>query len=124
MWSPEFFQRKTKQIPPFLVLHSNYKTNANFERLTNLCSFGGILLTTAGILSSTLRKNTKQNNNFAQLVYQTKWNALIFDEGHELKNPKTQKYQSLVTLNCHSRFLLTGMLLFTFYKFISEKYCS
>ena len=70
---------------------------------------GGVLLTTYDIV----RINYKQIrgdsfNNDDGDEEGTSWNYVILDEGDRIKNPKTQRAQSLFEIPCAHRIVITG----------------
>jgi len=70
---------------------------------------GGVLLTTYDIV----RINYKQIrgdsfNNDDDDEEGTSWNYVILDEGGRIKNPKTQRAQSLFEIPCAHRIVITG----------------
>jgi len=70
---------------------------------------GGVLLTTYDIV----RINYKQIrgdsfNNDDDDEEGTSWNYVILDEGDRIKNPKTQRAQSLFEIPCAHRIVITG----------------
>ncbi|KAG8066851.1 hypothetical protein GUJ93_ZPchr0004g38370 [Zizania palustris] len=68
---------------------------------------GGILLTTYDIVRNNYKmiKGNFCNDNDEE---ETLWNYVILDEGHIIKNPKTQRAQSLFEIPCVHRVVISG----------------
>lgn len=45
-------------------------------------------------------------------LHKKKWQRIVLDEGHEIRNRKTQQFKSAVKLRAHSRWVLTGTPVF------------
>lgn len=70
---------------------------------------GGILLTTYDIVRNNyklIRGNSF--NNYDDDDEETLWNYVILDEGHLIKNNKTQRAQSLFEIPCIHRIVISG----------------
>jgi SNF2 family DNA or RNA helicase len=73
---------------------------------------GGILLTTYDIVRNNyklIRGNSYNNNDDDDDDEgRTLWNYIILDEGHLIKNNKTQRAQSLYEIPCAHRIVISG----------------
>lgn len=70
---------------------------------------GGILLTTYDIVRNNyklIRGNSYNNDDDDEEG--TLWNYIILDEGHLIKNNKTQRAQSLYEIPCAHRIVISG----------------
>lgn len=92
--------RKTTGHNP-LVYHGENKKNINFETL----STSKIVLATYGAV--TLSKK-QINNKSLTLIHKIKWNRIIFDEAHHLRNSKTTRYFGVRLLQSNIRWLVSG----------------
>lgn len=72
---------------------------------------GGILITTYDIVRNNyklIRGNSYNNSNDDDDEEGTLWNYVILDEGHLIKNNKTQRAQSLYEIPCAHRIVISG----------------
>ena len=70
---------------------------------------GGVLLTTYDIVRNNyklIRGNSYNNDDDDEEG--TLWNYVILDEGHLIKNNKTQRAQSLFEIPCAHRIVISG----------------
>ena len=70
---------------------------------------GGVLLTTYDIVRNNyklIRGNSYNNDDDDEEG--TVWNYVILDEGHLIKNNKTQRAQSLFEIPCAHRIVISG----------------
>lgn len=61
-----------------------------------------IVLTTYGVISHKLYENG------GNLLFQTKWNRIIYDEAHHMRNSTTKKYMAGSLLKSDIKWLITG----------------
>lgn len=72
---------------------------------------GGILITTYDIVRNNyklIRGNSYNSSNDDDDEEGTLWNYVILDEGHLIKNNKTQRAQSLYEIPCAHRIVISG----------------
>lgn len=81
-----------------LIYHGASKKNITLENLND----SAIVLTTYGMISYNKKKADKN------LLYKVKWNRLIFDEAHHLRNKKTNIHIGSLRLYSKIRWLITG----------------
>lgn len=70
-----------------------------------------VLTSYDGILIKHENKNKNKNKNKEEkenLLHKIKWNRVVFDEAHYLRNKKTQRWQSAQHLNAEIRWFVTG----------------
>lgn len=70
------------------------------ERVGSLDDFEGVVLAPYSVMSS------------QSLLHDIKWDRLILDEGHEIRNPKTKIHQSLAALDAGIKWVVTGTPVF------------
>ena len=63
-----------------------------------------IVLTTYNMLLETKDKQSNQDNMLSKI----KWNRLIFDEAHHLRNKRTERYSSCEKIKAEIRWLISG----------------
>ena len=76
-----------------LVYHGNNKKNITIEQLQ--CA--PLIITTYNIASVT-----------TNLLHKIKWNRIVFDEAHHLRNSKTIRYSGIKNLQSKIRWLVSG----------------
>jgi SNF2 family DNA or RNA helicase len=88
----------TGHIP--LLYYGNQTVSSDAKIITNACP---IVLTTYGVISHKFKKfyNT-------DILFKTKWDRIIFDEAHHMRNHKTQKYNAGIQLKSRVKWLITG----------------
>ncbi|CAD6261544.1 unnamed protein product [Miscanthus lutarioriparius] len=89
--------------------YSGPSTNIRSYELQYAFKEGGILLTTYDIVRNNyklIRGNSY--NNVDDDEEGTLWNYIILDEGHLIKNNKTQRAQSLYEIPCAHRIVISG----------------
>uniref|UniRef100_A0A0D9WBL7 Protein CHROMATIN REMODELING 24 n=1 Tax=Leersia perrieri TaxID=77586 RepID=A0A0D9WBL7_9ORYZ len=84
--------------------YSGPNANVRNYELTYAFKEGGILLTTYDIV----RNNYKMIKGNDADDEEELWNYVILDEGHIIKNPKTQRAQSLLAIPCVHRIVISG----------------
>lgn len=72
------------------------------ESLNSVIKRGGVLLTTYEVFRS------KHKIIACEETKVIKWNYIFLDEGHRIKNDKTQTSQAFRALNCHNKIVITG----------------
>ncbi|KXG27450.2 protein CHROMATIN REMODELING 24 isoform X2 [Sorghum bicolor] len=88
--------------------YSGPSTNIRSYELQYAFKEGGILLTTYDIVRNNyklIRGNSYNNDDEEE---GTLWNYIILDEGHLIKNNKTQRAQSLYEIPCAHRIVISG----------------
>jgi SNF2 family DNA or RNA helicase len=70
------------------------------ERVGDLTNFEGVVLAPYSVMSS------------QSLLHDFKWDRLILDEGHEVRNPKTRSHKSLAALDAGIKWIVTGTPVF------------
>ena len=85
-----------------LVYHGSRKYGVTEDALRR----APVVLTTYGTVSG--RKLVDDETEFTSLLHKVKWNRIIFDEAHHLRNVKTRAHQSALQLNADVRWLVTG----------------
>ncbi|RLN18052.1 protein CHROMATIN REMODELING 24 [Panicum miliaceum] len=89
--------------------YSAPSTNIRNYELQYAFKEGGVLLTTYDIVRNNyklIRGNSY--NNFDDDEEGTLWNYVILDEGHLIKNNRTQRAQSLFEIHCSHRIVISG----------------
>nr|CAB3488784.1 unnamed protein product [Digitaria exilis] len=89
--------------------YSGPSTNIRNYELQYAFKEGGVLLTTYDIVRNNyklLRGNSYNNDDEDEEG--TLWNYVILDEGHLIKNNKTQRAQSLFEIPCAHRIVISG----------------
>lgn len=89
--------------------YSGLSTNVRDYELRYTFKEGGVLLTTYDIVRNnykTIRGNSYNHDDDEEEG--TLWNYIILDEGHLIKNNKTQRAQSLFEIPCVHRIVITG----------------
>uniref|UniRef100_A0A0E0KXA0 Protein CHROMATIN REMODELING 24 n=1 Tax=Oryza punctata TaxID=4537 RepID=A0A0E0KXA0_ORYPU len=82
--------------------------NARNYELKYAFKEGGILLTTYDIVRNNFKLIKGNFSTDADDEEETLWNYVILDEGHIIKNPKTQRAQSLFEIPCVHRVVISG----------------
>ncbi|XP_040379491.1 protein CHROMATIN REMODELING 24-like [Oryza brachyantha] len=84
--------------------------NANVRNYELKYAFkeGGILLTTYDIVRNNYKAIKGNFSHDTDDEEETIWNYVILDEGHIIKNPKTQRAQSLFEIPCIHRVVISG----------------
>lgn len=79
------------------------------ERTTNASVFLNydIVITSYGV---SFNKGSKDNND--TVLHKIKWDRLIIDEGHEIRNHQSKKYKSIMCIQSSIRWILTGTPVF------------
>eukprot|EP00042_Codosiga_hollandica_P056423 m.812556 g.812556 ORF g.812556 m.812556 type:complete len:1399 (+) comp59344_c0_seq2:163-4359(+) len=99
---PNWLQEFNKWAPHVTV--KTFHGTKKKERAANLSEVqaqGGVLLTTYGMLASNLDDLTKRGTSF-------KWDYLILDEGHKIKNSSSQVSKSAESIPSVHRIAMTG----------------
>ncbi|KAG2570023.1 hypothetical protein PVAP13_7NG414300 [Panicum virgatum] len=89
--------------------YSGPSTNIRNHELRYAFKEGGVLLTTYDIVRNNyklIRGNSYNNDDDDEEG--TLWNYVILDEGHLIKNNKTQRAQSLFEIPCAHRIVISG----------------
>ncbi|KAK3141042.1 hypothetical protein QOZ80_4BG0328830 [Eleusine coracana subsp. coracana] len=90
--------------------YSGPSTNIRNYELQYAFKEGGILLTTYDIVRNNYKliRGSSYNNYNDDDDDETMWNYVILDEGHLIKNNKTQRAQSLFEIPCIHRIVISG----------------
>ncbi|EEC78323.1 hypothetical protein OsI_18057 [Oryza sativa Indica Group] len=88
--------------------YSGPNANARNYELKYAFKEGGILLTTYDIVRNNFKMIKGNFTNDFDDEEETLWNYVILDEGHIIKNPKTQRAQSLFEIPCVHRIVISG----------------
>ncbi|GJN01216.1 hypothetical protein PR202_ga18463 [Eleusine coracana subsp. coracana] len=89
--------------------YSGPSTNIRNYELQYAFKEGGILLTTYDIVRNNYKLiRGSSYNNYDDDDEETMWNYVILDEGHLIKNNKTQRAQSLFEIPCIHRIIISG----------------
>lgn len=91
-WKQSIFE-STGHIPFVYYGHTMKKANVQ-----NILASSPIVLTTYGVVSYDL------NNP----IHSIKWDRIIFDEAHHMRNPSTQNYCAGISLKSDIKWLITG----------------
>lgn len=83
-----------------LIFHGIYKRDIDIEKIKN----SPIVLTTYGMISGCFN----EKNKIIGLLPQIKWNRIIFDEAHHLRNQNTRNHKSAEKLKAEHKWLVTG----------------
>ena len=83
-----------------LVYYGIQTISSDAKIITNECP---IVLTTYGVISHKFKKFCNTD-----ILFKTKWDRVIFDEAHHMRNHKTQKYNAGIHLNSRIKWLITG----------------
>jgi SNF2 family DNA or RNA helicase len=105
-WAKEIFKCSGHKA---LKYHGPDKKNITEEELLK----APIVLTTYNMLLSDKRESNKrpesnsnqENNN---MLTKIKWNRLIFDEAHHLRNKRTERYSSCEKIRAEIKWLISG----------------
>ncbi|XP_072974391.1 SNF2 domain-containing protein ENL1 [Typha angustifolia] len=89
--------------------YSGTNVNARNYELQYTLKEGGILLTTYDIVRNNYKAirddwHTNSDGNEEEII----WNYVILDEGHIIKNPKTQRAKSLLEIPSAHRIIISG----------------
>ncbi|XP_062184522.1 SNF2 domain-containing protein ENL1-like [Phragmites australis] len=86
-----------------------HNTNIRNDELQYAFKEGGVLLTTYDIVRNNYKliRGNSYNSDYDD-EDETLWNYVILDEGHLIKNNKTQRAQSLFEMPCARRIVITG----------------
>ena len=57
---------------------------------------------------SVIIRKTKNKKDVVNLLHSVRWNRLVFDEAHHLRNSKTKLFTACYSLNSNIRWLMTG----------------
>jgi SNF2 family DNA or RNA helicase len=104
-WAKEIFKCSGHKA---LKYHGPDKKNITEEELLK----APIVLTTYNMLLSSNKRSDKrpdkrpENNN--NLLAKIKWNRLIFDEAHHLRNKRTERYSSCEKIKAEIKWLISG----------------
>jgi SNF2 family DNA or RNA helicase len=97
-WKNVFIQTM-KHTP--IVYHGYDAKYITIERLQN----APVVITTYGMIA---KRNYK---NQYSILHQIKWNRIVFDEAHHLRNKKTGVFQGASILKANIRWLVTGTII-------------
>jgi SNF2 family DNA or RNA helicase len=70
------------------------------ERVGNLAEFEGVVLAPYSVMSE------------YSLLHEHKWDRLILDEGHEIRNSKTKSHKTLAALDARVKWIVSGTPVF------------
>jgi SNF2 family DNA or RNA helicase len=90
-----------------IIYHGSNKKKYNIEKLNKTA----IVLTTYGAICGKLNKSesTKKNKVIIENdLHKVKWNRIIFDEAHHLRNKNTLLYLGALKLKSNIRWFVTG----------------
>ncbi|CAN6236773.1 unnamed protein product [Urochloa humidicola] len=90
--------------------YSGPSTNIRNHELQYAFKDGGVLLTTYDIVRNNYKliRGNSYNNDDDDAEEGALWNYVILDEGHLIKNNKTQRAQSLFEIPCAHRIVISG----------------
>ncbi|KAG2537572.1 hypothetical protein PVAP13_9NG309000 [Panicum virgatum] len=88
--------------------YSGPSTSIRNYELQYAFQLGGILLTTYDIVRNNYKLIRGNSYNNDEEEEGTLWNYVILDEGHLIKNNKTQRAQSLFKIPCAHRIVISG----------------
>lgn len=97
-WASQIY--KTTGHRP-LIYHGLPKKKINLSMLNNSV----IVLTS---YQTILKRKNKKKENILNLLHSVRWNRLIFDEAHHLRNSNTKLFQDCYSLQSNIRWLMTG----------------
>ena len=83
-----------------LIFHGIHKKDIDIEKIKN----SPIVLTTYGMISGCFN----EKNKIIGLLPLIKWNRIIFDEAHHLRNLNTRNHKSAEKLKAEHKWLVTG----------------
>ena len=98
-WAKEIYKCSGHRA---LKYHGSDKNSITEEELSK----APIVLTTYNMLLLSKSKNEKKPKE--NLLVKIKWNRLIFDEAHHLRNRKTERYKSCEKIKAETRWLISG----------------
>ncbi|KAF3336752.1 DNA excision repair protein ERCC-6-like isoform X1 [Carex littledalei] len=91
---------------------SGTNVNVRNSELSNILENGGILITTYDIVRNNYKAirggNEYQEHDLYEEEDEMIWDYVILDEGHIIKNPKTQRAQSLSEIPSAHRIIISG----------------
>jgi SNF2 family DNA or RNA helicase len=95
---PQWIQviKKTLKQKP-LIYHGIWKNKSTLDHLYSY----RVVITTYGMIAMKNKKNTS-------LLHKVKWDRIIFDEAHHMRNNKTNIYQGASHLKSKIKWLVTG----------------
>jgi SNF2 family DNA or RNA helicase len=100
-WAKEIFKCSGHKA---LKYHGPDKKNITEEELLK----APIVLTTYNMLLSSNAKADKREESNINLLAKIKWNRLIFDEAHHLRNKRTERYSSCEKIKAEIKWLISG----------------
>jgi SNF2 family DNA or RNA helicase len=106
-WAKEIFKCSGHKA---LKYHGQNKKNITEEELLK----APIVLTTYNMLLSSNKrlesnaKKVKESNKQDNMLAKIKWNRLIFDEAHHLRNKRTERYSSCEKIKAEIKWLISG----------------
>lgn len=83
-------------------IHMYRTPQSQGESLNNVIIRGGVLLTTYEVFRSKHKLITREDTETVE------WDYLFLDEGHRIKNDKTQTWHAFNTLKCRHKIVITG----------------
>lgn len=97
-WASQIY--KTTGHRP-LIYHGLHKKKINLAMLNNSV----IVLTS---YQTIIKRKNKNKENVLNLLHSVRWNRLIFDEAHHLRNSNTKLFKDCYSLQSNIRWLMTG----------------
>jgi SNF2 family DNA or RNA helicase len=95
-------QLSNSQQGPCLLYHGPNKKNITIDNINSaqivICSYAGITMT---------KEQLKGDYEYS-LLHQVKWDRIIFDESHHMRNSSTLLHQSALLLKSNIRWLVSG----------------
>ena len=88
-------------IEPLIYHGSNYKKITEEELKKSQ-----IVITTYGMIAT--RKNKDQEEEYKSLLWFKKWNRIIYDEAHYLRNKDTSVFKGAENLKANIKWMVTG----------------
>ena len=88
--------KKMLKVKP-LIYHGIWKNETTMDHLHSY----PVVITTYGMIAAS-KKNTQS------LLHQVKWDRIIFDEAHHMRNNQTNIYQGAAKLSAKIKWLVTG----------------
>ena len=96
-------KKMLKQKP--LIYHGIWKKDTTIDQILSY----PVVITTYGMISARTKKAKEGKEAKAEsLLHQVKWDRIIFDEAHHMRNNKTNIFAGAVKLNATIKWLVTG----------------
>ncbi|KAJ5523477.1 hypothetical protein N7513_013021 [Penicillium frequentans] len=93
---------RAETMPRVLIYHGSGKKEA-----ANLSQYD-VVISSYGALTNEYKDQLKAKKTPATGIFSLQWRRIVLDEGHTIRNPKSQGSQAACALRADSRWTLTG----------------